>query len=537
MKSPPGRLGCVLGVALAVFVVAFAAGLVRHRGTPGPELAEYAPLPHRVPSREGGLVFRFAMAHDVLHERYPRSGPAYHRERIRVTRAELAKYDPDAPISFTLTDDLAAAHARLGQHDEAVALMRTKLARQKKLGQEGPSLYTTLSNLGTSLTYGAFTKAARGDAEALARFREGVEALRAALKSNPMAHFGRERWQVAVAEHLLAAFEKPGRLTEFDCLGNRLDLKVEMMLDRDQNHFISGHGRPARPDFVRTGKARTLKGVIAEGGEPDEPARWEALHPVRESITRIGAEEGTVGDAVPFSEKAVPFDEPMLGLVGLWRQGGGPEAHFALAIGETMLRVGQRYIAWAAFERAVRLADSFWPTPDLRDALIAHCRGRQKRIEETLEFSGDGESRRTPWQHVSPPVKDAVAALRPRFDAELAHGEAYQRAYQAYEAEKIAAGVPLSATFHDEFLKGSGPIASPSGNEEWFAYATESRKMEHAIGHGLSWGLLAAGVAALLTALVFRWWPRPTPPVTDAPLPPITSAGPDTDGRIQRGVP
>ena len=46
--------------------------------------------------------------------------------------------------------------------------------------------------------------------------------------------------------------------------------------------------------------------------------------------------------------KPVPFDEPALGIIGMWRQGGGANPHFALALGETMLRVGQRYIAWCA---------------------------------------------------------------------------------------------------------------------------------------------------------------------------------------------
>ncbi len=513
------RLACVAGVAIVAFVVAFVVGAVAggRSEVDFDAATRYAPLPHRVPSREGGLAFRFAMAHDVLHERYPRSGPAYHRERVRVTRAEMAKYDPDAPISFTLTDDLAAAHARLGQHDEAVALMRTKLARQKKLGQEGPSLYTTLSNLGTSLTYGAFTKAARGDAEALARFREGVEALRAALKSNPMAHFGRERWQVAAAEHFLAATEKPERLGEFDCLGNWFGTKYREDMESPSRWGQGRYGRAYDVDFGSGGALRRYPWLTESGLDPEDRSRWEEFAPLRKHVSKVGAEKGWAG--VPSLTQSVPFDEPMLGLVGLWRQGGGPEAHFALAIGETMLRIEQRRIAWAAYERTSRMAGSFWPDPKIRAALVEHCRKRQGEIEASLRFRDEDED---------------LSAWRGRFEAELTHGEAYQRAYQAYEAEKIAAGVPLSATFHDEFLKGRAPIASPSGTEEWYAHIPEEAQVKHVAGHGLSWGLFAAGVAALLTALVFRWWPRPAPAVTDAPLPPITSAGPDTDGRIQR---
>jgi hypothetical protein len=37
-----------------------------------PFLSERVPLPHRVPQYAGGVSFRFAMAHDVIHERFAR---------------------------------------------------------------------------------------------------------------------------------------------------------------------------------------------------------------------------------------------------------------------------------------------------------------------------------------------------------------------------------------------------------------------------------------------------------------------------------
>jgi hypothetical protein len=36
---------------------------------------ESVPLPHHVPKSPNAASFRFAMAHDVIHERYPKHGP------------------------------------------------------------------------------------------------------------------------------------------------------------------------------------------------------------------------------------------------------------------------------------------------------------------------------------------------------------------------------------------------------------------------------------------------------------------------------
>ena len=43
-----------------------------------------------------------------------------------------------------------------------------------------------------------------------------------------------------------------------------------------------------------------------------------------------------------------PFDEPTLGLVGMWTLGGGANPHFAMALGHLMESVQQRRIAWDA---------------------------------------------------------------------------------------------------------------------------------------------------------------------------------------------
>src|SRR4051812_24787576 len=165
-------------------------------------------------------------------------------------------------------------------------------------------------------------------------------------------------------------------------------------------------------------------------------------------MTNVGSESDWPADLIPSHPKPVPFDEPVLGVIGMWRQGGGANPHFALCLGETMLRVGQRYLAWSAFERAQRLAERYWPDPDLQRFLTDHCRRRQKLIEDQL------------------PAPD-VAELRPRFDAELAYGHRYQQDYQQYEAGQIAKGRSIEDPhFYDDFHAGRPPIASPVGPED-----------------------------------------------------------------------
>jgi hypothetical protein len=175
----------------------------------------------------------------------------------------------------------------------------------------------------------------------------------------------------------------------------------------------------------------------------------------------------------------------------MWRQGGGASPHFALAIGEVMLRVGQRHIAWSAYERAARLADRHGAEP-----------------EETLSHGQDPNHRRPDWQNDGlPPLSvEEVADLRPRFEAELAYGEGYQRAYQEFEDKQIAAGVPITDEhFFDSFNAGREPIASPVGNEEWYVWGPPAKLSDYTKQRMWAWGAFGAGSAALLMAVFLRW--------------------------------
>jgi hypothetical protein len=477
------------------FVAGFIGALSSHK-PPNPDdypsLAEHVPLPHHVPSQPKGAAFRFAMVHDVLHERFPKHGHAYYQERNRQTRANLAKLAPNDPAGFPLTDDLATGLARLGQPEEAIALMRAKLARQQAMKFTGVDLYTTSANLGTLLVYTHFLKASAGDAEAVKQFREGVGLIRKSVELNPGAHFGREQWQAAFAEFLLAAMEKPDVLKTFDFLGNRLDLTVREILDREMNWTATGYGRATDRVFNGNGRDRA-PAFFSSDVQLDQPSLWPELQPIRVYITKVGAETGWEQVAVPSHRTRVAFDEPMLGIVDMWRQGGGANPHLALALGETMLRVGQRYIAWTAYERAAKMADRFWPDRALQQFLREHCILRQDEIETNFR------------RHSPPSEKETGDSLRSRFNEELAYGEAYQREYQRYEAEKIAAGAKITDEhFFDAFHVNREPIASPVGAEEWYVHVPPHKMHDAAIRRALAWGLFAAGWLAMMAALALR---------------------------------
>jgi hypothetical protein len=99
------------------------------------------PLPHHVSKFDGGVSLRFAMVHDVLHERYARHGTAYYQERNRNARAELAR--PDLPIDkcLALADDLGAGLDALKDDDEAVRVLRDKLRLQESLEESQAALH------------------------------------------------------------------------------------------------------------------------------------------------------------------------------------------------------------------------------------------------------------------------------------------------------------------------------------------------------------------------------------------------------------
>lgn len=429
------------------------------------------PYPHFVPKYAGGVSLRFAMVHDVIHERYPVRGPAYYRERDRIVREKLKTLPPDSQEAFDLTDDLGVGLDKLGRAGEAVPPLRDKLARQLKLGQGGKQLYTTYANLGTFLIHANMKAAMGGDAMAKANVKEGLVFIQQSINVNPEAHFGREEWQLHIGEYLLAAIDDPTLLTKFDCVGNSF---IRLFNSR-RNSLLE------RPDFFMIHTTK-WDSHFNDRGELKDRRHYSEI---RDAVRKVGAEEGWPTNLKP--AQPVAFDEPTLGIIGMWRQGGGANPYFAVALGEIMLRVGQRYIAWTAYERAHQLADRYGWKPEHAAELRAICRRRQAEIEEVLPF-------------------DQVPNIRRKFETELEYGRRFQREYHDYEIEQIAAGVDIhDEHFFDKFYKGREPIATPVSEAEWFGGTGEDSDSNLQGLSVASTAVLSAGIVMFAIVLIGRF--------------------------------
>jgi hypothetical protein len=465
------------GLLVLLFLLAFASVGAALGVSFGPQLLPQlqvspgpCPLPHHVPKYPGVASLRFAMVHDVLSERYPKHGRAYYEERNRRTRLALKEEDGRMARSdgkptrryFELIDDLGVGLDLLGRHAESVALLRDKLKRQQALGHEGMDLYPTYANLGTFIILWEIHEGFADKEKAKAGLNEGLKLIHQAIAINPRSHFGREIWQAVILEYLLAMLEDPELVVQFDMVGNALG--------------ETGSGRSWNP----RGWSGQCAAAFAYLQKPEAEQDAARLAEFRHYITQLYPDARWKEKVKASQTGPVPFDEPTLGIIGMWRLGGGPNPFFAVALGEIMLRVGQAYTAWNAYERAYLLADALGPET-VRDKFKQHCRLRQERIEKAL------------------PVED-VPRLRPSFAMHLQKGMQYQQAYQEYEQRRIREGAALGdPRFYDAFDAEHGSIASPVGDEDRFLPDDDPSK-----ARALPLLLLGAGIFACAGVLIIR---------------------------------
>lgn len=485
MSTPVGRVVRV-GVVAALFgTLGFLSAVFYGFVQQGP--IEAYPAPWRIALTPDGTALRLAMVYDVVHQRFPKHGPAWHEAVVERSTARIAHVEATDPAglfqpdALDLFDDQAVALDRLGRPADAIEVMRRKKAlverrwphielppphtdalaayremvtRSERLTPPERAWYRTYANLGTVLIHGGFGGALRGDAEAKAMLVEGLGFIRQAVRLNPGAHFGRERWQVVLGKHLLRAIDEPEWLLRYTALGADLEDEPPSSI---------------RPDF------RNLWGVepLVTGENTDLEARWATRQDrVPRLVPAPDWAEATGADA-----EGAPFDEPALGVLGMWMLGGGANPHSAAALGDVMERMEQRRIAFAAYARALDLKDRFWPDAAIRDAWADRIAGRMKRIAADL---GEPEE-----------------ALRAEYRAALDAGEAYQQKQAAFEAKVRAEGGDLLAEGAlAPFVEAEGPIASPPGAADTIYVRQGSGRMPpHRV---TMWVLLAAALGAWL---------------------------------------
>lgn len=121
---------------------------------------------------------RFPGTLELITGKFHRHSEAYYRWRVEDRQSRLLSDE-----SPELYDDLAVAYDKLGKHEKAI---ETATESERLF----PGRYETAANLGTFHIHAG-------------NYERGLEFIALALKINPDAHFGRERYQKLLVEYLI----------------------------------------------------------------------------------------------------------------------------------------------------------------------------------------------------------------------------------------------------------------------------------------------------------------------------------------------
>jgi len=222
--------------------------------------------------------------------------------RARIARLGSAPREDD-PAWW---NDLAGAHIRLGEADEARRLLEPLIARF-------PSDYGVHANLGTAY-------------HILGRYADAERLIARDLEINPDAHFGLERWHLALLQHL-------ARDAAYQARHVYVDEWSEGLLDREPSAFVG---------------VQASHGVLAPGARSrgDAPPAYR----LRWNLAR----DPKLVDGVAYMA-TLNARQP-----AAW-----------VALGIACLEEGHRNLAVLALERAARLGS---PQAERLEALTARLR-------------------------------------------------------------------------------------------------------------------------------------------------------------------
>jgi hypothetical protein len=143
----------------------------------------------------------------VITGRFERNPPLFYELRLKRLAVDVASN----PGMLELYDDAGVACDRLGRGDEAIRWMAKKREQMDRAGDSATvrdHWYRYYANLGTFHAH----RWVRGGAnrKELADLKRARDLIAAAIKINPNAHFGREKYQLMAIEWLLSAPKVPG---------------------------------------------------------------------------------------------------------------------------------------------------------------------------------------------------------------------------------------------------------------------------------------------------------------------------------------
>ena len=318
----------------------------------------------------------------ILAGKWERHSGYFYAQRVERMQAVLAR----TPDDLAAIDNMAVALEKLGRIDEAIALMQEKL-RLPDAG-EHPH-YTTHANLGTFYLH---RFGASGDTADLDR---GIEHIAQALEINANAHFGRERYQLQVAQYVRDAQENPEVL--------------------DRGSFIL-------PEILGSDQTKELEQRLAAA--EDDQERAEALGESRRYLRRP-------------AEKLQPAID---GVVGMIRFGTGTSPHLYYALGDLLTARGDRHLAARAYLRALEFKH---PRPEqvraaMKDSIsLIHPETTEEKI--AASFQGEKDAAAS-WVAAYQSFEDDLV----RRGVDLSDASVYQPFYDEHGQPRAELGFALS---------------------------------------------------------------------------------------------
>jgi tetratricopeptide (TPR) repeat protein len=208
----------------------------------------------------------------VIAGGFPRNPPLYYQMRLeRVTR--LIAENPDDLDAY---DAAGVACDRLGRHDEAIEWMAKKRAAMERMGYDASRhaqpnhSYRYLANLGTFHAHRWFSKGA--NREDMTDMERGRELIAEAIKENPDAHFGREKYQLMAMEWIinLTPYDQPYTDSEGRTFDSHSTLPNMLGLTSSQTMNIKDNDG-ALSELGLDGSIDGLAGLIVMGNA------WESV--------------------------------------------------------------------------------------------------------------------------------------------------------------------------------------------------------------------------------------------------------------------
>ena len=245
---------------------------------------------------------------EILAGRFEKHSRFFYEQRV-VCMTTLLRSDPK---NLDAWDNLAVAYEKLDDRDKAIEtiLKKDRIAS----GQ-----YTTYANLGTFYLH-------KGDLE------NGILAIRKAIEINPDAHFGREEYQLKVAEFLLAAKKEPRLLSEMNFLEYAGVLKP---LPRNFQEYMAAHHYESSPETrPATQPVEESEQDLQELLQSEISERVSRGHPL--ALSEMGVKENV-------------FD----GIAGMIRFGTGTSAELYLTLGDLLVARRDLNLAYRAYQCAL----------------------------------------------------------------------------------------------------------------------------------------------------------------------------------------